>query len=58
MEKFAENSKTSQKFGVSRQILEKIGAQLCENLDYLKVNDIFISFYVFYFMKKYCVVLT
>ena len=30
MEKFAENCKISQKFGVSRQILDKIGVQLCE----------------------------
>ena len=52
MEKFAENCKTSKKFGVSRQILDKIGVKLCENLDYLKVKDILISFYVFYFMEK------
>ena len=58
MEKLAENPKTYQKCGVSRQILDKIGAQLCENLDYLKLKDILISFYVFYFMKKHCVVLT
>ena len=58
MEKFAENWKTFKKFGVSRQILEKIGAQLCENLYYLKVKDILISFYVLYFMRKYCLVLT
>ena len=32
MEKFAENCKVSQKFGVLRQILDKIGVQLCENL--------------------------
>ena len=30
MEKFAENRKICQKFGVSRQILDKIGVQLCE----------------------------
>ena len=47
MEKLAENPKTYQKCGVSRQILDKIGAQLCENLDYLKLKDILISFYVF-----------
>ena len=58
MEKFAENCKTSQKFGVLRQILDKISVQLCENLYYLKVKDILISFYDFYFMKKYCLVLT
>ena len=32
MEKFAENCKISQKFGVSRQIMDKIGVQLYENL--------------------------
>ena len=31
MEKFAENCKISQKSEVSRQILDKIGVQLCEN---------------------------
>ena len=31
MEKFAENCKTFQNFGVSKQILDKIGVQLCEN---------------------------
>ena len=46
MEKFVENSKISQRFGVSRQILNKIGVQLCENLYYLK--DILISFYMFF----------
>ena len=55
MMKFAENCKTSQRFWVSRQILDKIGVQLCENLYCLK--DILISFHVFYFMKKYCLVL-
>ena len=58
MEKFAENCKTSQKFWVLRQILDKIGVHLCENLYYLKVKDILISFHVFYFMKKYCLVLS
>ena len=58
MEKFAENCKTFQNFGVSKQILDKLGVQLCENSDYLKLKDILISFYVFYFMKKYCLVLT
>ena len=58
MEKLAENSKTYKKCGVSRQYLDKIGVQLCENLDYLKWKDILISFYVFYFIKKHCVVLT
>ena len=57
MEKFAENCKISQKFEVSRQILDKIGVQLCENLYSRKVKDISISFHVFYFMKKYCLVL-
>ena len=58
MKKLAENCKTSQKFGVLRQILDKIAVQLCENLYYLKVKDILIRFHVFYFMKKYCLVLT
>ena len=47
--KFVENCKTSQRFWVSRQILDKIGVQLRENLYCLK--DILISFHVFYFMK-------
>ena len=56
MEKFAENCKISQKFGVSRQILDKIGVQLRENLHSLK--DILISFHIFlYFMKRSCLVL-
>ena len=50
MEKFVENSKISQRFGVSRQILNKIGVQLCENLYYLK--DILISFYMFFISWK------
>ena len=58
MEKFAENCKNFQNFGVSKQILDKIGVQLCANSDYLKFKDILISFYVFYFMKKYCLVFT
>ena len=58
MEKFAENWKTFKKIGVLRQILKKMGVQLCENVYYLKVKDILIGFYVFYFMKKYCLVLT
>ena len=32
MEKFVENCKISQGFKVSRQILDKIGVQLCKNL--------------------------
>ena len=32
MEKFAKKYNTSQKFEVPRQILNKIGAELCENL--------------------------
>ena len=55
MVKFVENCKISQRFGVSRQILEKIGVQLCEKLICLKC--ILISFHVFYFIKKYCLVL-
>ena len=46
MEKFAENCKISQKFGVSSQMSDKIGIQLCENLHYLK--DILISFHIFF----------
>ena len=57
MEKFVENCKISQRFGVSRKILHKICVQLCENLYCLKVKDILISFRVFYFMKKFCLVL-
>ena len=55
MEKIVENCKISQRFGVSRLILDKIGVQSCESLYYLK--DILTSFHVFYFMKKYCLVL-
>ena len=46
MEKIAENCKIFQKFGVSRQILDEIGVQLCENLHCLK--DILISFHIFF----------
>ena len=42
MEKFAENCKISQKFEISRQILEKIVVQLCENC----LKDILISFHM------------
>ena len=52
MEKFAENWKISQKCGVSRQILNKIGVQLCENL-YCCLKDILLSIHFFFcFMKK------
>ena len=50
MKKFVENYKISreisQKFEVSRQILDKIGVQLCENLYCLK--DMLISFHMFF----------
>ena len=46
MEKFAENCKIYQKFGVSRQNMDKIGVQLCENVHFLK--DILISFHIFF----------
>ena len=46
MEKFAENCKISQKFEVSRQILDKIGVQLCENLYCLK--DVLIGFHMLF----------
>ena len=56
MEKFVQNCKISQRFGVSRKILDKLSVQLCENLFCLK--DILVSFRMFfYFMKKYCLVL-
>ena len=57
MEKFAENCKIYQKFGVSRQNMDKIGVQLCENLHFLK--DILISFHIFFisWMKKFCLVM-
>ena len=54
MNKFAENCKISQKFGVSRQILDKKGVQLCENLHCLKDS---VSFHIVFFMKKSCLVL-
>ena len=50
MEKIAENCKISQKIGVSRQILDKMDIQLCENLHCLK--DILISFHIFLFHEK------
>ena len=50
MEKFAENCKISQKFEVPRQILDKIGVQLCESLHSLK--DISISFDIFLFHEN------
>ena len=50
MEKFVENCKISQKFGVSRQILYKIGVQLCELLYCLK--EILISFRMFFISSK------
>ena len=50
MEKFVENCKISQKFGVSRQILYKIGVQLCELLYCLK--EILISFHMFFISSK------
>ena len=46
MEKIEKNWQISQKFVVSRQILDKIGTQLCENLHCLK--DILISFQIFF----------
>ena len=50
MEKFVENYKISQRFGVSRQILDKIGVQLCKNIYCLK--EILISFHMFLFHEK------
>ena len=51
MEKFAENCKISQKLELSRQILDKIGVQLCENLYCRK--EILISFHMcFLFHEK------
>ena len=46
MEKFVENCKISQRLGVSRQILDKIGVQLCENLYCLK--DVLIGFHMLF----------
>ena len=51
MEKYAKNCKISQRFGTSRQILDKIRAQQCENLYYLK--EVLISFYIFLFHEKF-----
>ena len=50
MEKIAENCKISQKFGVLRQILDKVDVQLCENLCSLK--DILISFHILLLHEK------
>ena len=50
MEKIAENCKISQKIGVSRQILDKMDIQLCENLHCLK--DILINFHIFFISWK------
>ena len=57
MEKFAENCKISQKFGVSRQIMDKIGVQLYENLYIMSERYFNKLSYIFYFMKKSCLVL-
>ena len=46
MEKFVQNCKISQRFGVSRQILNNIGVQLCENLYCLK--DILVRNHMFF----------
>ena len=50
MKKFVENYKISreisQKLEVSRQILDKIGVQLCENLYCLK--DVLIGFHMLF----------
>ena len=46
MEKSAERFKISQKFEASRQVLDKIGVQLFENLYFLK--DILISFHMLF----------
>ena len=50
MERFVENCKISQRFEVSRQMLDKIGVQLCENFYCLK--KILISFHMFLFHQK------
>ena len=50
MEKSAENCKISQKSGISKQILDKIRVQQCENLQYLK--DILISLYTVFILSK------
>ena len=57
MEKFAENCKISQKFGVSRQIMDKIGVQLYENLYIMSERYFNKLSYIFHFMKKSCLVL-
>ena len=57
MEKFAENCKISQKFGVSRQIMDKIGVQLYENLYIMSERYFNKLSYIFYFMKNSCLVL-
>ena len=44
MEKSAENRKIPQKFGISRQILDKMRVRQCENLHCLKAF-IFFSFH-------------
>ena len=50
MEKFAENCKISQKFEVSRQILDKIGVELCDNIYCLK--EILISFHMLFISRQ------
>ena len=55
MEKSAENCKIFQRLEISRQILDKIGAQKNENLHCLK--DILIFYIFYYFMKKSCLVI-
>ena len=50
MEKSAERFKISQKFEASRQVLDKIGVQLFENLYFLK--DILISFHMLFISWK------
>ena len=54
MKKFVENYKISReishKFEVSRQILDKIGVQLCENLYCLK--DVLIGFHMLFISWK------
>ena len=50
MEKFAENCKISQKFEVSRQILDKIGVELCDNIYCLK--EILISFHMIFISRQ------
>ena len=50
MENIAKNCKMYQKFGVSRQILDKTGVQLCENFHCLE--EILIIFHIFLFHEK------